>query len=1024
LQITLLGAFCVNNAGQAVTQFRSSKISALLVYLAMMYPATVPRTVLMDLLWHGYAERSARLNLRQTLTRLRAALLTPDLLATDNQRVQFTVPAAAFTCDALLFRELVEACRHHDHKSITQCAACQARLQQAAELYQGPFLADFPAVDSAPFTAWHLAQQTYFAELFAEVRAALHPTLAPVGNLPPPLTSLIGRTAELADLVAKLQHPVYRCLTLVGPGGIGKTRLACALAAQVQADFPEGAWLVSVSGLAPTTPAESPEQLHDRLAMVIGTTLGLVFYGTTRPATQVAHYLAPKAALLMLDSFEHLTAAAAWFPTLLAAAPHVRLLITTRHRLPLQSQLVYPVAGLSFPPAAAVNEEAPVQLVAQYASVQLLLERTTSAGLTYVLTPDTLLAVGQLCHFLEGSPWAIELAAAMLDQQPAVDLLRAIQQNYRALITDLLDVPARQRSAEAIFLTAWALLTTAEAQVVACCAVFRGGFTLDAAQTIAAATPEILGTLVQKSLLRFHDGRYTMHDLVRQFADEQLALDAAVAHATYAAHAAYFSALLATWQPDDATEQRFRTAVTQHWENVQAAWDWALENAQIALLQQGVAGLAEYYEMTELFLASDRTFGAAIAHVRLLLARKAVTAQAARAETTALQTLLAHLLWRQVYLLTGALGQTEQAQRLAEELLGWGQQLEDDRLIARGYCELSIVALLQGDYQRQATLLHQALPLAQQQRDRREQAFYLMMLGISLKMQHQYPVAQHTFAQALTLAEGIGASRLAIVVLNNLGGCHWDAGNFTQAIACFQQTLQRAQQMGQKDSATFALASLGALAYTLGDYDNARTNLTAAHQGYMESGDKVLEAQLLTLLAALSAEQGETTVAADYCRRALATAVAQVYPVQQPALLTEGHLQRDAGNWVAARTAYESAYTLSRQTNLLTEWLPVQTHLAALHLAQGEPAAALVAIEPLLAHFADSQWSAAQRPQELLLIAYQILVANADRRAPAILQQAWALVQEQLVKIDDPHLHHTFLTNVPANRALRQLIEE
>ena len=359
----------------------------------MLYPAAVPRTVLMDLLWQGYAERSARLNLRQTLTRLRDALLTPDLLAADNQRVQLTVPAAAFTCDALRFRELVEACRRHDHSAITQCAACQARLQQALELYQGPFLANFPAVDSAPFTAWRLAQENYFAELFAEVRAALHPIVAPIGNLPPPLTSLIGRTVELTDLANKLQHAVYRCLTLTGPGGVGKTRLARALGNQVQAAFADGVWLVELAAVSPpATPTVSHPPLRaaratvvwlqDRIATAIGDALGLKFHANAHPSVEVAAYLRDKQTLLILDNFEHLVDGVDWLLTLLTTAPQLRLVITSRHRLPIQAQLVYEVAGLSVPPVpTAVGSPALTAptCFTHYASVQLFIERAAAA---------------------------------------------------------------------------------------------------------------------------------------------------------------------------------------------------------------------------------------------------------------------------------------------------------------------------------------------------------------------------------------------------------------------------------------------------------------------------------------------------------------------------------------------------------------------------------------------------------------------------------------------------------------------
>jgi len=1025
--ISLFGAFTLQVHGTVVTNFYSNKSRALLIYLLLEQPQPLLRSAISALLWAGYAPASARTSLRQALTHLRSKLAPVDLLQGNHTYLQLRQEPTLFWCDVHRFEALLDACRAHNHPTLARCPVCRPLLQQAITLYQGALLEAFPTIDSAPFNDWLQSQRQRLATRFADAQAALVEGAKPLGNLPPPLTPLVGRAQQLTTLAAQMRHTPLRCVTLEGPGGIGKTRLAVALGAQMQPRFPAGVWLVELGELAPTTPAEPLAQLQDRLATAIASALGLTFYGTTPPTMQVMRHLADKTALLILDGFEHLAASAAWLPTLLAAAPQLWLLLTTRQRLPLQNQLVYPVEGLDVPPDEVIMAQPLPNLLAQYAGLQLFVERAESAGLPLSLARATLAIVGQICRFVEGSPWAIEVAVALLDRHSPDAILAAIQQNYRALTTPLIDVPERQRSAEAVFLTTWRLLTPSEAQTLARCSVFRGGFTLHAAQHVAGATLAPLEALVQKSLLRIQRDqggapRYAMHDLVRQFAGEQLAHDPLITQQSQAAHAAYFTALLATWQPDDATEQRFRAAVTQDWENVQAAWGWALDQAQLALLQPAVTGLAEFYEMAGLYLEFDRTFARAVARVRSLLDTEAPPEPDAPPPALATTTLLAHLLGRWIHLLSGALGQLDAAQQLAEELLVWGRRLAEETLTAWAYYALSLVAFRQGDFGRQAALLHQALLLAQQQNDQHAQARYLMVMGISLKMQHDYAAAQDHFVTALTLAQGLRANRLALLIRNNLGACYLDAGQFGQAIACFQQTLPSAQQAGQQDSATFAQVALGLLAYTLGDYANARTQLTAAQQGYHALGDKVLEAQLLNLLATLLMEMGEATLATDYCQRALAISVDQLYLVQRSALLIQGQLARADGNWAAARTAFEAAYTLSRQTDVLTEWLPVQFYLAQLYLVQGDVVAAGVALEPLLPSLADASFEPWQRPQALLLIAYQILVVNADPRAPAILQQAWQRVQAQLAQIDDPRLRHTFLTNVPVNRELAQLI--
>ena len=1019
ITITLFGTFQLTVNGHPITNFRSTKARALLAYLLLTRAKPLLRTTVSELLWPGYTDQSALANLRQTLANLRTCLAPYELLQSNRKQLQLINDPIIVRCDVLHFEALLDACQHHPHQAPANCPVCRPRLVEAVALYQGPLLENLPPTESPAFDEWLRSQRAHLATRLAAAQAALAAARSPVGNLPPPLTSLLGRAHELAVLERRLRHTIYRCVTLVGPGGIGKTRLAAALAAHVQADFADGVWLVALGGLPPTTPAETPAQLHDRLAIAIGTTLGLAFYGTLPPATQVANHLADKTALLMLDGFEHLEGAAAWLPTLLTAAPRLRLLITSRHRLLLQSQLVYQVEGLAVPSEKIVSDQGLAEQLAQYSSLHLFVERAESAGLTVRWDRETLATVGRLCRFVEGSPWAIELVVAQLDRQSLTTILAAIQENYRTLTSHLLDVPLRQRSAAAVFHTSWALLAPVEAQTLARCAVFRGGFTLAMAQTIAAATPAVIEALVHKSLLQPSGAdRYAMHDLVRQFAGEQLMQDPTAAHDTHAAHAAYFTTLLAAWQPDDATIKSFRVAVTQDWDNVQAAWAWAVAAGMVALLQQGLSGLAEFYNLAELFLEADAVLGRTIERVRLLL-NEHTTSGTSAADRRALQTLLAHLLWRHCYFVNDALVDTERAMPLAQELLALAHELNDCALAARGYYELSVVAYFQSDFRRQEQLLRQALPLAQQHGTIYDQFLCLNLLGLS---QSNPAAAFPYFQQALALTQAGDYAYYDLLVLNNIGSLQVSTGHFMAAIAHFQAALPRAMTLDFESKIAFIVASLGEIALLVGDYAAALPQLVEAHQRYAALHDHAFEAQLLQMLSMLYAESGEHGTALTYCHRALAAAGGHLYVVQHNALCTLGHLQRHRGQWDAASALYQQALTLSQALNRVSDELRIQTYLAAVTFAQGDGAAALAAVEPLLANFATTPFISQDRPQELLLIAYQILVANADPRAQAVLHQAWAYVQEQAAKIDDPRLRETFLANVPVNRELARVV--
>lgn len=1013
-----------------------AKVLGLLAYLTLAQGQPILRTTLCELFWPGYLARSARMSLRRTLADLRDYLVPFDPIDSDYQTVQLVLDAAPIWCDVLHFEQLLDECQRHPHRTITSCPACQARLHLARSLYKADFLSVLPPVDSPPFNAWVQAQRSRLAARYAELQRDLCNTGPRLGNLPLPQTSLVGRTAELAHLQAYLTHPGTRGLTLVGFGGMGKTRLALALAEQVRDRFPDGVWLVELgalpSALTPLNAAERSaaasddrqqehEWLHDRIATAISLAIGCPLHGANRPLAQVTAYLRDKITLLLLDTFEHLSPAVDLLQTLLQDAPRLRFLITSRHQLDLPLCAAYPVEGLSLPPSIPIHALTPQETVAHYSALQLFVERAEAAAFNLAWDEQTLALISDLCRLVEGAPLAIELAAALLESQSPAQILQAVRANYTALQAELLDLPGRQRSAEAVFLTSWRLLTPHEAQTLACFAVFHGGFTAAAAQAVVAATPAMLTALVQKLLLYPSAAdRYVMHDLVRQFVGAQPTY-AEARQQSQAAHAAYFCALLAPWQPDtmdDATVDAVIAAVRPDWENVQAAWQWAVVTGARSLLQQSSFGLAEYCLTTGLYLALNHLLDNAVARVRTLL-----DANLATPDRTAWQTLLAHLIWPQARITHAIFAQLEQAQRLAEELVAWGRHLANPTLEGYGYCELSVVALYQGNYQRQADLLRQALTLAQQHSNRYHQLVCLGLLGASLKGLHQYSAAHSAFQEALPLAHALGSSRMLIWLLNNLGSLQWNAGNFTAAIACFQEVLPHAQRLAQKDSETFAIACMGALAFTLGDYTTAHTHLTTAQQAYQALGDQTLAAQLLTMLGALAEEQGDLAAADTYCRRALAAPAAHLYAVQSAALVLQGHLLRHAGAWAAALTAYQTAHQLGQAQQVVTDILAVETYMAALALAQGNAAVAHAAIEPVLAQAVNTSFDANQRPQELLWIAYQILHANQDPRATAVLQQAWTLVQQQLANISDPHLRTTFLTNVAVNRTLAQLVE-
>ena len=632
-------------------------------------------------------------------------------------------------------------------------------------------------------------------------------TLPPLNNLPSMPTTFIGRELEIQR--AKDILLGNRLLTIIGPGGIGKTRLAVQVATEVMDYFPNGVYWVPLASVS------------SDIVTAITSSLRISYFSSEETETQLCQYLRSKQILLVLDNFEHLTQNAALLARLMEAAPQVKFIATSRQRLSLHGESLLELSGFDFP--ALSNRQA----IASYPAVQLFIQSARRALPEFSLTGENKQAVVRICQLVEGSPLGIELAASWVRLLNCAEIVDEIIRNQDFLATNMQDIPERHRSLRAVFNHSWDLLTPEEKLALAGLAVFHGGFTRSAAAKVASASITTLISLLDKSLLyKVGEGRYALHEVMAGFGREKLAASPDRCAETLEAHSQYYTSYLTTIeeQLNDSRQVQALDNLGIEIENLRSAWEYAVGHRLSTQVNQSLHSLYYYFNLrgraregNTLFKAAEAVFGRLDDPVnRLLTAR--LKARRGVFETRLSEYSLAAECFEQSLAVFRA---QDDKQELAFTLLFYGSSL-----------------VQVGSFNLARQILNQSLGFHVEIDHARGIAITLNELGANEYQQGNYPLAEQFHTESLRIFREISDPWGLAQTLSDLGNVESELGDYLKARQYYLESLELSEEIGARVGVATTLNNIGDIARTSGEYTEAQQYLTRSVEVYSDLGDR------------------------------------------------------------------------------------------------------------------------------------------------------------------------------------------
>lgn len=664
-----------------------------------------------------------------------------------------------------------------------------------------------------------------------------------IPKLPRYPTAFVGRRNEMAEMMGVLRDPGCRLLTLVGPGGSGKTRLALQLASELLRDFVDGVYFVPLTSVSGNTNVISS----------VANSVGLQFYENHALKQQMFEYLENRRMLLVLDSVEHLLNDLDFISELLEAASNIKIVVTSREPLKLQEEWVRHIWGMRFP------EGKQFQHLEAYEALQLFSDRARRVQVDFSIH-DALTSVIHICQLVEGMPLGIELAASWLGVLTCEDIVREIRRSTDFLATKMRDIPERHQSMRAVFDQSWRLLSDEERGVFSRLSVFRGGFARDAAERVVGTNLRTLALLADKSLLhRQPSGRYEIHELLREYAAEQLekssqteTLRDAFCHYYMGFLEARLSAVKGRGQLAAMKE------INADFENIRVAWHYAADHRLERALRQGLETLVTFFW--------DRYRGRGAEFIEMLnIAQSQFREQKSNAKS----------LW-------------------------W-------LLHARSvnYNELT-------DSQLE---LEACLEVAVKNEDEAEIAFCLSELGEVMCRNANYVAGARYFEQALTHYRATQDRYYIARSLFNVANWKWYLESHEQVNTAILESLALRREIGDRIGLAWSLGLLGSEAVLAGNYNKAERDfheMNAIHREFGNTGAMAVGNAWLSVEIYLM--RGELQLARSLAEAALDIPPDDNYP------LAFGYAEVALSVVASLKEDYPTALHLAAKANTIDSW--------------------------------------------------------------------------------------------------------